>query len=198
MTLDRFYPIFESAQWLARMLPFGVRLVQLRIKNRSPDAIRREVSRSKHLCDAHGATVVINDHWRDAIDTGCDFVHLGQEDLDDADIPAIRRSGIRIGVSSHDHSELDRALSLQPDYVALGPIYPTITKEMKWSEQGLERLTEWKRLVGARPLVAIGGMTLERAAGAFEAGADVAAVVTDITRNRDPEDRLRQWVEATR
>ena len=198
MTLDRFYPIFESAQWLARMLPLGVRLVQLRIKNRSPDAIRREVSRSKRLCDAHGATVVINDHWRDAIDTGCDFVHLGQEDLDDADIPAIRRSGIRLGVSSHDHSELDRALSLEPDYVALGPIYPTITKEMKWSEQGLERLTEWKRLVGARPLVAIGGMTLKRAAGAFEAGADVAAVVTDITRNRDPEDRLRQWVEATR
>lgn len=198
MTLDRFYPIFESAQWLARMLPLGVRLVQLRIKNRSPDAIRREVSRSKRLCDAHGAIVVINDHWQDAIDTGCDFVHLGQEDLDDADIPAIRRSGIRLGVSSHDHSELDRALSLQPDYVALGPIYPTITKEMKWSEQGLERLTEWKRLVGTRPLVAIGGMTLERAGGAFEAGADVAAVVTDITLNRNPEDRLRQWVEATR
>ena len=198
MTLDRFYPIFESTEWLARMLPLGVRLVQLRVKNQSQDVIRREVSRSKRLCDAHGATVVINDHWRDAIDTGCDFVHLGQEDLDDADVPAIRRSGIRLGVSSHDHSELDRALSLQPDYVALGPIYPTVTKEMAWSEQGLERLTEWKRLIGARPLVAIGGMTLERAAGAFEAGADVVAVVTDITLNRNPEDRLRQWVEATR
>ena len=198
MTLDRFYPIFESAQWLARMLPFGVRLVQLRVKNQPPDTIRREVSRSKRLCDAHGTTLVINDHWQAAIDAGCRFVHLGQEDLDAADISTIRSSGIRLGVSTHSHAELDRALSLDPDYVALGPIYPTILKEMKWPEQGLERLTEWKRLVGTRPLVAIGGMTVERAAGAFEAGADVVAVVTDITLNRDPEGRLGQWVEATR
>jgi len=198
MTLDRFYPIFESAEWLARMLPLGMRLVQLRVKNRPPDTIRREVSRSKRLCDAHGATLVINDHWQVAIDAGCRFVHLGQEDLDAADIPAIRRSGIGIGVSSHDRAELDRALALEPDYVALGPIYPTVLKEMKWPEQGLERLTEWKRLVGARPLVAIGGMTLERAAGAFRAGADAVAAVTDITLNENPEGRLRQWVEATR
>ena len=198
MTLDRFYPIFESAEWLARMLPLGLRLVQLRVKNQPRDAIRREVCRSRRLCDTHGATLVINDHWQTAIDTGCRFVHLGQEDLDAADTSAIRSSGIRIGVSTHSREELDRAMSLDPDYVALGPIYRTVLKEMKWSEQGLARLSEWKRLVGARPLVAIGGMTVERAAGAFRAGADVVSVVTDITLNSNPEERVRQWVETTR
>ena len=80
--------------------------------------------------------------------------------------------------------------------MALGPVYPTILKQMKWHEQGLDKLTEWKGLVGDIPLVAIGGMSVERAPGAFDAGADVVAAVTDITLNADPEARVRQWVEA--
>jgi thiamine-phosphate pyrophosphorylase len=140
---------------------------------------------------------VVNDHWQAAIDAGCDWVHLGQEDLDTADIAALRRAGIKLGLSTHDHAELDRALSYAPDYVALGPVYPTILKKMKWHEQGLDKLTEWKRLIGDIPLIAIGGMSVERAQGAFSAGADVVSAVTDITLNPDPEARVRQWLDVT-
>lgn len=198
MTLDRFYPIFESSGWLSRMLPLGVRIVQLRIKDQPADVVAGEIRVGKRMCEDHGAVLVVNDYWREAIDAGCGFVHLGQEDLDTADIDALRKAGIRLGISTHDEAELDRALSLDPDYVALGPVYPTILKKMKWRRQGLGRLTEWKKRVGHRPLVAIGGMTVERAQGAFEAGANVISVVTDITLNADPERRVREWVGATR
>lgn len=140
----------------------------------------------------------MNDYWELAVDERCDFVHLGQGDLDGADIPALRRAGIRLGVSTHDHAELERALSLDPDYVALGPIYPTVLKQMPWAPQGLDRITEWKRLIGGRPLVAIGGLTIPRLAGVFAAGADSAAVVTDIVRSDDPETRIKEWFAATR
>lgn len=198
MTLDRFYPIFDSARWLERALPLGVRLVQLRIKDRPEAELRDEIARARDLCRAAGADLVVNDHWRLAIETGCTFVHLGQEDLDGADLAAIRRAGLRLGISTHDEAELDRALAAAPDYVALGPVYPTILKAMKWPAQGLDRLALWKRRIGRLPLVAIGGFTVERAAGAFAAGADVVSVVTDITRSPDPEARARAWVEATR
>ncbi|MGR3464473.1 thiamine phosphate synthase [Limimaricola sp.] len=196
MSLPRFYPIFEDAGWLARMLPLGPGLVQLRVKDRDDAAMRAEIARARDLCAAYGAVLVVNDHWRAAIDLGCDWLHLGQEDLDTADLRAIRRAGIRLGVSTHDRAELDRALSLVPDYVALGPVWPTILKKMKWERQGVERLAEWKRLIGDIPLVAIGGLTVERAAEAFAAGADVVSAVTDITLTPDPEARLRDWLEA--
>jgi thiamine-phosphate pyrophosphorylase len=131
------------------------------------------------------------------LELDCDFVHLGQTDLDASDVPALRRAGVRIGISTHSHAELDRALSFDPDYVALGPIYPTVLKSMPWAPQGLERITEWKRLVGAKPLVAIGGLTVERLPGVFAAGADSAAVVTDILRHAEPENRTREWLVAT-
>lgn len=197
MTLDRFYPIWDSTVWLRRLLPLGVRLVQLRIKDKPDEVLRREIRVARDLCAAHDCQLIVNDYWQIAIDEGCDYVHLGQEDLDDVDLAAIRRAGLKLGISTHDHAELERALSCDPDYVALGPIYPTILKKMKWHEQGLDRLTEWRRLVGRRPLVAIGGFTVERAAGAFAAGADVVSVVTDITLNADPESRTRQWIAAT-
>lgn len=198
MKLDRFYPIFDGVEWLERMLPLGVTLVQLRIKDIPEPELRSVVARAQALCRSQGAVLVVNDHWRIAIEEGCDWVHLGQEDLDTADLPAIRRACLKLGISTHDHAELDRALSLSPDYVALGPVHPTILKKMKWAQQGLERVTEWKRLVGDLPLVAIGGMTPERATQAFEAGADIVSAVTDITLNDDSEGRLREWIEATR
>lgn len=198
MTLDRFYPIFDHPDWLARMLPLGVKLVQLRIKNMPEPELRQALHTGRDLCCQHGAVLVVNDYWQIAIDLGCDWVHLGQEDLDTADLAAIRKAGVKIGVSTHDHAELDRALSISPDYVALGPIYPTILKKMKWHEQGLAKLTEWRRLTGSIPLVGIGGMTVARAPGVFAAGGDIVSVVTDITLAADPEAKLRSWVEATR
>ena len=198
MSMDRFYPIFDDVSWLQRMLPLGVRLVQLRLKDRGEADLRQQIVQARDLCRLHGAVLVVNDHWQLAIEAGCDFLHLGQEDLDTADLPAIRRAGLRLGISTHDRAELDRALALAPEYIALGPVYPTILKQMKWQQQGLERLTEWKRLVGNIPLVAIGGMSVARAAGAFAAGADIVAAVTDITLNPDPETRATEWLGATR
>jgi thiamine-phosphate pyrophosphorylase len=142
--------------------------------------------------------LIINDYWQTAIDEGCAFVHLGQEDLDQADVAAIRAAGLRLGISTHDKAELARAMALVPDYVALGPIYPTILKKMKWREQGVAKLSAWRELISDTPLIAIGGMSIERAAGAFDAGADVVAAVTEITLNDSPEDRVRDWLRATR
>ncbi|MFU8823451.1 thiamine phosphate synthase [Yoonia sp.] len=194
MNLPRFYPIFDNVAWLERMLPLGVKLVQLRIKDRPPAALRADVRAGLALAQAHGATLVINDHWQIAIEEGAQWLHLGQEDLDTADLPAIRRAGLKLGLSTHDHAELDRAMALSPDYIALGPVYRTILKKMKWHQQGLDRVSEWKKLVGHIPLCAIGGMTVERAEGAFQAGADVVAAVTDITLHSAPEARVRGWL----
>lgn len=192
--LPKFYPIFDDAAWLDRALPLGVRLVQLRIKDRPVDQLRDQIRRALMLSWRHGAALVVNDHWQIAIDQGAEWLHLGQEDLADADLPAIRRAGLRLGLSTHDHAELDRALACAPDYVALGPVYPTVLKQMAWGPQGLARVAEWKRLIGSIPLVAIGGFTVERAKGAFDAGADVVSAVTDITLNADPEGRMREWL----
>lgn len=195
MTLPRFYPIFDSAEWIARMLPLGVALVQLRVKDRSLNETRFEIARARDLCRAAGVILVVNDHWQIAIDTGCDWIHLGQEDLDTADLDAIRGAGLKLGVSTHDEAELVRALALAPDYIALGPVWPTILKQMKWHQQGTDKLTEWKARIGDIPLIAIGGLTPARALEAFAAGADVVSVVTDITLNPDPEQRVRDWLQ---
>lgn len=197
MKLDPFYLIVDSAAWIERLVPLGVKLVQLRIKEMDETALRQEIRRARDLCSRHRCQLILNDHWRLAIEEGCDFVHLGQEDLAAADLATIRRAGLRLGLSTHDHAELATALSAKPDYVALGPVYPTILKKMKWAPQGLERLAEWKERVAPLPLVAIGGLSPERLDGVFSHGADSAAVVTDITLNRDPEARTREWIAAT-
>lgn len=195
--LDRFYLICGSADLLERLVPLGVRTVQLRVKGVSRAALRAQARRAQAVCAAHGATLILNDDWRLALDLGIDFVHLGQEDLDGADIPALRRAGVRFGLSTHDHAELDRALAHDPAYVALGPVWPTLLKKMKWRPQGVERLAEWKCRAGDVPLVAIGGITPDRLPAVFAAGADSAAVVTDIATAPDPEARCRDWLAAT-
>lgn len=196
--LDRFYPIVDNAVWVERLVRLGARLIQLRMKDQPLDVVRANIRAARAVCAEHGAQLVVNDYWRLAIEEACDFVHLGQEDLDGADLEAIRSAGMKLGVSSHDYAELKRALLSEPAYVALGPIYPTLLKKMKWAPQGLFRITEWKQLVGNVPLVAIGGLTVERLPDVFAAGADVAAVVTDIVRSDDPAARTREWIAATR
>ena len=198
MKLPRVYPIVDSAAWIGRLAPLGVRLVQLRLKERTAGEVRAEVRAARALCAAAGMQLIVNDYWEIALSEGCDFVHLGQGDLAGADLTALRRAGVRLGVSTHDHEELERALRAAPHYVALGPIYPTLLKVMPWQPQGLERIREWKGRIGAMPLVAIGGLTLERLGGVFAAGADVAAVVSDILRDRNPEARTREWLAAAR
>ncbi|TIV85008.1 MAG: thiamine phosphate synthase, partial [Mesorhizobium sp.] len=195
--LDPFYLIVDSATWIERLAPLGVKLVQLRIKTMDETGLRAEIRRSKALCVQHKSQLIINDHWRLAIEEGCDFVHLGQEDLQTADLSRIRAAGVRLGLSTHDDIELETAMAARPDYIALGPIYPTILKKMKWAPQGVERISGWKRRVAPVPLVAIGGLNPDRLDGVFAAGADSAAVVTDITLNADPQARTREWIEKT-
>ncbi len=196
--LDPFYPIVDSAAWIGRLLPCGVKFVQLRIKDQPREALRAEIAAARDLCGEVGTILVVNDYWQEAIELGCRFVHLGQGDLAGADLGAIRNAGLRLGISTHDDAELARALAATPDYIALGPIYPTLLKAMEFAPQGLARIGEWKKKINATPLVAIGGITLELAAGVFEAGADVISVVTDVTRAADPEGRAAAWVKATR
>jgi thiamine-phosphate pyrophosphorylase len=195
--LDPFYLIVDSAAWIGRLVPLGVKLVQLRIKEMDEAGLRSEICAAKAICAGHGCQLIVNDHWRLAIEEKCDFIHLGQEDLAAADLTAIRRAGLKLGLSTHDHAELDTALAAKPDYVALGPVYPTILKKMKWAPQGLDRIGEWKRRVAPLPLVAIGGLNPDRLEGVFSAGANSAAVVTDITLNPDPEARTREWLRRT-
>ncbi|MGH2341894.1 thiamine phosphate synthase [Segnochrobactraceae bacterium EtOH-i3] len=197
MTLPRFYPVMPDADHVARMVSAGARLVQLRLKGASVWETRRQARATRDQCAAAGATLVLNDFWEIALTEGIGFVHLGQEDLDTADIPALKRAGIRIGLSTHDEAELDRALSCDPDYVALGPVWPTVLKQMKWGPQSLDRVRGWKARIGARPLVAIGGLTPERAPAALAAGADSLAVVTDLVTAPDPTARAREWIALT-
>ncbi len=199
MTLDPFYPIVDSADWVRRLVGVGARVIQLRMKDKDDATVAAEAKAALAICRDAGATLVVNDHWRVAIEVGAPWAHLGQGDLyHGADVGAIRRAGLKLGLSAHDDSELVRALALEPDYIALGPIYPTILKAMAFAPQGLARIGEWKKRVGALPLIAIGGLDVERAKACLAAGADVVSVVTDITLNLDPECRVRQWIAATR
>ncbi|KKN89520.1 hypothetical protein LCGC14_0238510 [marine sediment metagenome] len=196
--LDPFYLIVDDADWVERLVPLGVRLVQLRAKAMDARRLRAEIRRARDVCEANACQLVVNDHWRLAIEEGCDVVHLGQEDLADADRAAIRRAGLKLGLSTHDRVELQTALAAEPDYVALGPIWPTLLKAMNWAPQSPAKLAAWRAAIGDIPLVAIGGLTVARLSEVFENGADSAAVVTDIIRNSDPEARTREWIAATR
>ena len=195
---DRFYPIVDSLAWIERLVRLGVGAVQLRAKDLSPDAALTLVREAVALTRGTRTELIVNDYWRAAIAAGARHVHLGQEDLAEADVAAIRTAGLTLGLSTHDDDELATALRQRPDYVALGPIYPTTLKAMRFGPQGLERIGQWKRRIGMIPLVAIGGITLERAPAVFAAGADSIAVVSDVTQNADPDTRVRDWLELVR
>lgn len=193
-TLDLFYPIVPDAGWVERIVPLGVKLVQLRIKDASKTEITAQAKRAAILCVQHKCTLVLNDYWDVALDAGIDFIHLGQDDLGQADLEAIKLAGIKLGISTHDAAELDRALAAEPDYVALGPIYETKLKAMPWKPQGLEKVSEWRAKIGDLPLVAIGGLTPERADAVLKAGADSLAVITDFMTSPDPCERVQHWL----
>lgn len=192
--LHPFYPILPNADWVERLVPRGVKLVQLRLKDADDSEIRRQIERCKAVCATARCQLIVNDFWRQAIELGADFIHLGQEDLAAADLEAIKRAGLKLGVSTHDHDELAIALTAEPDYVALGPVYETTLKIMKWSPQGLDRVGEWRRSISGQPLVAIGGITVERATAVYQAGAQSIAVVSDIVKQAQPEARVDQWL----
>lgn len=192
--LARFYPIVPDADWVERIVPLGVSMVQIRMKGREFNEVKNHLRRALTACKKLNCQLIVNDHWREAIEVGADYVHLGQEDLESADLATIRAANIRVGISTHDDHELTKALAAEADYIALGPIYETKLKAMRWAPQGLDRVTEWKTRIGNKPLVAIGGITPERATGVLEAGADSLAVITDFMSHPDPEARIVEWL----
>ncbi|MGJ5132651.1 thiamine phosphate synthase [Bradyrhizobium oligotrophicum] len=195
---DRFYPVVDSLAWVERLTRLGVGTVQLRAKDLNDGEALQIVTDALAITKGTATKLIVNDYWRAAIVAGAQHLHLGQEDLADADVAAIKEAGLTLGLSTHDDAELETALAAKPDYVALGPIFPTTLKAMRFAPQGIAKITEWKKRVGNIPLVAIGGIKLEQAAEIFAAGADSIAVVSDVTQNPDPDARVRAWLDATR
>jgi thiamine-phosphate pyrophosphorylase len=191
---DRFYPVVDSVAWVARLALLGVGTIQLRAKTLDDSEALQTVTDALEIIKGTPAKLVVNDYWRAAIVAGARHLHLGQEDLADADLKAIRDAGLTLGISTHDDAELETALRADPDYIALGPIFPTTLKSMRFAPQGIPKITEWKKRIGSIPLVAIGGIKLEQAAAIFAAGADSIAVVSDVTQNTDPDARVRAWL----
>jgi thiamine-phosphate pyrophosphorylase len=191
---DRFYPVVDSVAWVARLALLGAGTIQLRAKNLSAADALQTVKDALEVIRGTSAKLVVNDYWRAAIEAGAKHLHLGQEDLAGADVAAIREAGLTLGISTHDDKELETALAANPDYVALGPIFPTTLKSMRFAPQGIPKITEWKKRVGEIPLVAIGGIKLEQAREIFAAGADSIAVVSDVTQNPEPDARVRAWL----
>jgi len=192
---DRFYPVVDSVAWVARLALLGAGTIQLRAKNLDDAEALQAVTDALEMTRGTPAKLVVNDYWRAAIVAGAKHLHLGQEDLAAADLAAIREAGLTLGISTHDDDELDTALRAKPDYIALGPIFPTTLKSMRFAPQGIAKITEWKKRIGAIPLVAIGGIKLEQAPAIFAAGADSIAVVSDVAQNAEPDARVRAWLQ---
>src|SRR3981081_2736572 len=191
----RFYPVVDSVAWVARLRLSRVGLIQLRAKDLNDSEALQIVSDALDVIKGTPTKLVVNDYWRAAVVAGAKHLHLGQEDLVDGDLKAIRDAGLTLGISTHDDAELETALRADPDYIALGPIFPTTLKSMRFAPQGISKITEWKKRIGNIPLVAIGGIKLEQAAEIFAAGADSIAVVSDVTQNPDPDARVRAWLQ---
>lgn len=190
-----FYPIVDRASWIPRLAEQGVDLLQLRIKDLQGEALTREIMLACREAKARNIRLFINDYWDLAIRYGAYGVHLGQEDLDTADLQTILTAGLRLGISTHSYSELARAKGLHPSYIALGPIYETTCKSMRFGPQGPLRISEWRALTNS-PLVAIGGLRLRDAKLLHTLGADGLAVISDLMRASEPEARAQQWLGA--
>ncbi|MFC3393565.1 thiamine phosphate synthase [Brenneria rubrifaciens] len=185
------YPVVDSVEWIERLLGVGVKTIQLRIKNRPDEQVEHEVIQAIALGRQYQARLFINDYWRLAIRHQAYGVHLGQEDLDTADLEAIKQAGLRLGLSTHDDRELARAVAVNPSYIALGHIFPTQTKAMLSSPQGLTELARHVAdLQGRFSTVAIGGISIDKVPAVLSTGVGSIAVVSAITQAAD-------WRQAT-
>lgn len=186
------YPIVDRADWVARLLPLGVKTIQLRAKDLAGAALEAEVGRAIALGRQYGAQVYINDHWQLALQHGAYGVHIGQDDLPGTDLAALRAAGLRLGVSTHGYAEIARALAVKPSYLAIGTLFHSPSKTFAHAPLGLPAFRRLRALVDV-PVVAIGGITAERAPAVYAAGADGIAVISDVTQAPDLPARLAQW-----
>jgi thiamine-phosphate pyrophosphorylase len=178
------------------MAQAGVPTVQLRFKSTDPDAVRREVREAVQAVKGTNSLLFINDHWRIAIEEDAYGVHLGQEDMDEAQLETIRQAGLRLGLSTHGYGELLRAQAVSPSYLALGAVFPTTLKKMKTAPQGLGRLGAYARLMQGRSLVAIGGIDLNAVPDVMRTGVGSIAVVRAITAAEQPEQAALAFQQA--
>jgi len=181
------YPVLESVSLIEQMLKLGVKTLQLRIKDKQPGQVEAQIIAAIALGKKYQARLFINDYWQLAIKHQAYGVHLGQEDIELADLPMIADAGLRLGLSSHGYYEMLRAKQLRPSYIALGHIFATQTKAMPSQPQGLTRLAKYVQLLGDIPTVAIGGINLQRAPAVWQTGVGSIAVVTAITLSADPQ-----------
>lgn len=189
------YPVVDSVEWIRRLLEAGVKTLQLRIKDLPDDQVEPAIIEAIKLGRQHQARLFINDYWRLAVKHQAYGIHLGQEDLDTSDLLAIHQAGLRLGVSTHDDAELERAISVRPSYIALGHIFPTQTKDMPSAPQGLTELTRHiSELNGTFPTVAIGGISLDRVQPVMDCGVGSVAVVSAITQAEDWRAATRQLI----
>lgn len=194
-TLHPFYPIIDSLDWVERLVGLGVKTLQLRAKDLDRQQAHEIVRDAlKLVADKPDVQLFINDYWEAAITLGADYVHIGQEDLETADVPAMRRAGIRFGLSTHNPFELDVALAARPDYVAIGPVFPPRGKPLTYEPVGIPAISDWRKTVGDLPLVAIGGLRLQHAEACFARGADAVAVITDVTLAENVETHVTNWI----
>ncbi|WP_109078029.1 thiamine phosphate synthase [Aggregatibacter kilianii] len=189
------YAIVDSYEWIERLIHAGVKTLQIRIKNRSPEQAEKEIARCIELARQHQVRLFINDFWQLAVKHKAYGVHLGQEDLADADLVAIQQAGLRLGVSTHDAEEIARVLPLRPSYVACGHIFPTQTKAMPSAPQGVVNLARQVQLLGDMPSVAIGGIKEENFAEILATGVGSIAVVSAITQAKDWQSAVKNLLK---
>jgi len=192
VALPDVYPIVDRAAWIERLAPGGVKLIQLRAKDLTGEKLDAEVTQAIELGRRHTIRVIINDAWETALRLGAYGVHLGQDDLGGVDFTALHKAGLRLGISTHNAEEIARAKRFQPSYVAIGTLFPSPSKTFSHEALGLEKFSRLQGLC-PRPVVAIGGITLERSPEVFNAGADIVSVISDITAAENPEQQMRAW-----
>jgi hydroxymethylpyrimidine kinase/phosphomethylpyrimidine kinase/thiamine-phosphate diphosphorylase len=189
-----FYPIVDRFEWIKRLLPMGISSVQLRIKDLRGVELEKEIQRACEYSRKYHCRLFINDYWDLALKYRAYGVHLGQGDLKSADIDSLEKSGMRLGISTHCYEEVARANAYQPSYVAIGPIYATTSCTLKFAPQGLASLRRWRKML-SYPLVAIGGISLDRAPEVLSSGADGVGVISDLSKAPEPESRAKFWLD---
>lgn len=179
------YPIVDNHKWLEPLYDAGVTCIQLRVKDMEPNALEKEIEYAIRLAHKYNARLFINDYWQLAIKHEAYGVHLGQEDLALADVDGLLHAGLRLGISTHSLSEITNAMSFKPSYLAFGPIYTTTSKSLPFAPQGIEKLAYWSQRL-PYPLIAIGGIDLERLPSILKTGVNGVAVISAITKAQDP------------
>ena len=190
------YPVVDSPEWIERLLKLGVKTIQLRIKDKEDPMLYEKIVKAVELACTYKARLFIDDYYELAIKAKAYGVHLGMEDLRQADIEKIKAAGLRLGVSTHGAYELLKALQLKPSYIALGHIFPTQSKKMPSKPQGVNKLAIEQRLVkDFMPTVAIGGIKLHNVRDVLDTGVGSVALITGITKASDPDAECKIWLE---